>query len=75
MREQWRQFNLSTVAPLANMISQEASMKLERNITIDLTPLRSSDYQGLGRALKSMTDSGMSLQDALQAIGLDDDTS
>ena len=70
MRESWRRFVLSTVAPLGRLISAEASKKLERPVSLSFESLRGSDAQGISRAVKALTDSGMSLPDALATVGL-----
>ena len=72
-RELWRQFAITTISPIANMISREATVKLEREVTVDMTSLRSSDFQGLSRAIRGLVDSGMDLESALRAVGLDQD--
>ena len=56
---------------IRQVVSEEASLKLEQDVVLTFEKLRGSDSQGLGRALKAMTDAGMSLADALQAVGLD----
>ena len=71
-REDFRRFVALSVQPLAKRFADELSMKLERDISFDFNALRGSDSQGLGRAVKSMVDAGMSLDAALAAVGLND---
>ena len=70
-REALRRFAAITANHLGQVVSEEASLKLEQDVVLTFEKLRGSDSQGLGRALKAMTDAGMSLADALQAVGLD----
>lgn len=70
MRESWRRYVLSTVAPLGALVAAEATAKLERPVTLKFESLRGSDHQGLSRAIKALVDSGMSLPDALAKVGL-----
>ncbi len=71
MRESYRRFVLTTMQPIGNLIAAEASAKLERDVSLSFERLRGADVQGIGRALKSLVDSGMALPDALEAVGLD----
>ena len=70
-REDFRRFVALSVMPLAKRFADELSMKLERDISFDFSALRGSDSQGLGRAVKSLVDSGMDVQQALQIVGID----
>ena len=69
-REAFRRFVLTTIQPLGTKISQELSLKLDAPIELSFEALRSADLQGIGRGIKSLVDSGMSLDDALKQVGL-----
>ena len=69
-REAFRRFVLTTVQPLATKIEQELTMKLDTPIELSFEALRSADLQGIGRGIKSLVDSGMSLEKALEQVGL-----
>ena len=67
-REAYRQFSHSTVQPLSRCLV-EAMADLGRTVSLDFSALASADSQGRARALKSLVDSGMSLDEALIATG------
>ena len=70
LRESLRQFLHVTISPLARILQDEAMEKLAAMVELDFTALHASDVQGRGRAFKSMTDGGMSVEDAQKAAGL-----
>ncbi len=70
-REAFRRFSALVVGYLASIVSTEATRKLETPVSLGSAALRGSDSQGLGRAVKSLVDSGMSLAEALKTVGLD----
>ena len=69
-REAFRRFILTTVQPLAIRAAEEFSDKLEDNIEFKFERLRSADLQGIGRAVKSLVNSGIALDQALEMSGL-----
>ena len=69
-REAYRQALHSTIAPLGKIVSDELSMKLEADITLDWRELRAADIAGRARAFQSLVGAGMSLQDAAAASGV-----
>ena len=72
LRESWRLFLHGSVAPLGRQITEEASEKLQRMVTIDWTQLWAADVQGRARAFQSMTGGGMESGAAARLAGLDD---
>lgn len=74
-REAYRQLTHSLITPLSKTIT-EAMADLGRTVTFDWSGLASADSQGRARALKSLVDSGMSLEEAMIHTGfLDADES
>ena len=70
MRESWRRFTAATISPLGRLIEAEATAKLVGDpVEIDFHRLRGSDVQGLARAVKSLVDSGQSIEQALEIVG------
>ena len=69
-REAFRRFILTTVQPLAIRAAEEFSEKLEDNIEFKFEQLRSADLQGIGRAIKSLVASGLSLDKAIEMSGI-----
>ena len=57
MREAYREFLFSTVAPLARTVASELSAKLDTNITLDFAELQAADIAGRARAFSSMVSS------------------
>lgn len=72
LREAWRLFLHGSVAPLGRIVTQEASAKLERMVTIDWTELYAADVQGRARAFQSMTGGGMDVAQAARLAGLEE---
>ena len=70
MREAYREFLFSTVAPLARMVAAELSAKLNADITLDFAELQAADIAGRARAFSSMVQSGMALDRAAALSGL-----
>ena len=69
-REAFRRFVLTTIQPMATKIEEELSLKLDTNVSLSFEALRSADLQGIGRGIKALVDSGMSLDEALSQVGL-----
>ena len=57
-REGWRRFLHGSVDPVARIVAQELSEKLERDVTLDLSGLHASDIQGRARAFQSVVGGG-----------------
>ena len=70
MREAYREFLFSTVAPLARTVAAELSAKLDTDITLDFAELQAADIAGRARAFSSMVSSGMALDRAAALSGL-----
>jgi len=70
LREAYRQFLHSTVAPLGRIVAAELSTKLEGEVRLDWTELRAADIAGRARAFQSMVGSGMELEKAAALAGL-----
>ena len=66
-REGYRRFVATSVRPKAFEIAAELSEKLEREITFNFDELRADDLVGRARVVKSLTDSGFSIEDAAKA--------
>lgn len=73
IREQGRQFTLTTLDPLARMITPELSRKL--GVTrLGLQDLMSADVAGRARAVGSLVQSGVPLATAMALVGWDNVT-
>ena len=70
-REAFRRFVLTCIQPLASNLSEELSMKLDVSVRFSFESLRSADLQGIARAIKALTDSGETLEDALKLAGIE----
>ena len=69
-REGWRSFRISTLAALASTIEAEVRAKLDDSATVSTAPLAASDVASQARALRSMTESGVPLDEARRLAGL-----
>ena len=69
-REGWRSFRISTLAALASTIEAEVRAKLDANASVSTAPLAASDVASQSRALRSMTESGVPLDEARRLAGL-----
>ena len=67
-RESYRRFVATSVRPKAFEIAAELAAKLERpTLNFNLDELRSDDLVGRAKVVKSLTDSGFSIEDAAKA--------
>ena len=66
-REAWRRFIFGSCAPLAALMSEELSKKLETDISITFNNMFAADIAARASAFKKMTESGM---DANKAAGI-----
>ena len=71
-REAFRRFVAATLAPLSTLIADALAPKLETDLSINLHALRAFDVQGQARALAALVKSGVSVDDALRTVGLDE---
>lgn len=71
LKEALRQFRVVTAEPLARIIEAELKMKLASTANVSLDHLRSGESEALrGRLVKTLTEAGVSLEDALAKAGL-----
>ena len=69
-REAWRRFLHGSVDPVARLVAQELSEKLETDVTPDLSSLHASDVQAPARAFQSLVGGGMDIAKAVAVTGL-----
>ena len=69
LRESRRQFH-GTIVALATLIESALSEALNETVTLNMRRGKSTDSATMARAISSLTSSGMSLQDAIEAVGL-----
>ena len=74
LREAWRITRL-TIDALAALISEELRDKLHPEAELSTAALRLTDLTAIARSVHSLTQSGLSVEDALRKVGLDDDLS
>ena len=71
-RESYRQFLASTVQPLAKLVVEELSAKLDTpTLALDFSELRAADIASRARAFKQLIDAGMDPAKAEAVTGLD----
>ena len=69
-REAYRDFRVSTLSALAAVVEAELRAKLDATAVVDAAPLKASDIAAQARAVHILKDSGMSLDDAREVVGL-----
>lgn len=69
-RESWRRFLHGSIAPLAEIVSQELSDKLDMDVHLSFDKLMASDLSGRARSFASMTKAGMAIERAAALSGL-----
>ena len=70
-RESWRRFLHGSVQPLGDLLAGELAVKLDvPGLALKFDRLMASDLSGRARALGSMVQAGMSLDDARRLAGL-----
>ena len=71
-RESYRQFLASTIQPLAKLVVEELSAKLDvPALTLDFTELRAADIASRARAYGVLINAGMPAAEAAEATGLE----
>ena len=71
-RESYRQFLSSTIQPLAKLVIEELSVKLNTpTLALDFTELRAADIASRARAYGVLINAGMPPAEAADATGLD----
>ena len=69
-REAWRRFTLGALSPVARSIAHEFSIKLNQDITLDLSSLHGADIVGRSQAFTKLVAAGMSQNEAAILSGL-----
>ena len=69
-REAWRQFIYGSVQPLANLMSEELSKKLETEVSLNFANMFAADIAARSTSLKKMVESGVDVKEALGLSGL-----
>ena len=69
-REAWRQFVYGSVQPLAKVVTEELSKKLETEVTLNFSELQAHDQAARSSSFKKLVESGMSLERAAGLSGL-----
>ena len=69
-RESWRRFIMGAVEPVAGIIADELSRKLETPISFDFSRLWAHDLAGRAQAFKGLVAGGMALEDAARISGV-----
>ena len=72
LREAWRTWRI-TVDALAALVAEELREKLHPEAELSTAALRLTDLTAIARSVHSLTQSGLSVEDALRKVGLDDD--
>ena len=70
LREAYRLFLFTVVAPLGKLVAGELAAKIDPSISLDWTELRAADVMGRARSLGSMVKAGVALEQALALSGL-----
>ena len=70
LRESYRQFLFAGVAPVALLVQEELSAKLDDEITLSFDRLMASDLSGRARAFQSMIKGGLDVAKAAALAGL-----
>ena len=72
-REGLRRFLHGSVSPLGELVAVELRRKLERpDLALGFRRLYAADLQGRARAVQSLTNAGLKVEDARQVAGLDE---
>ena len=69
-REAFRQFLAVTLQPVAKVVAQELSIGLETQIDFNFGELAAADVASKARALNSLVQAGLTVEDAKAAVGL-----
>ena len=69
-REAYRQFINASVMPLAKMVSEELSKKLETEVSLNFTELQAHDMAARAGSFKKLVESGMPLEKAANISGI-----
>ncbi len=69
-RESFRRFIAATIRPAARLVEVELSNKLDQDISLNFSDLRSDDLTGRARAFQSMVGGGIDVEKAAALSGL-----
>ena len=69
-REAYRRFLTMTVQPLAGILAEELSEKLEAPVSFDFSDLRAHDLGGRAAAFQRLVQGGMAVAEAVSITGL-----
>ncbi len=69
-RESYRRFVMSSVEPVAALIAEEASEKLETEVEFDFRGVWAHDIQGRATAFQKLVAGGLEASEARRAVGL-----
>ncbi len=69
-RESWRRFLHGTIQPVAEIVAEELSIKLDERVQLNFDRLFASDLSGRARAFQSMVGGGMAVDKAAALSGL-----
>ncbi|MCY4020166.1 MAG: hypothetical protein OXG39_12235 [Chloroflexi bacterium] len=70
-REAWRRFLFATIAPVGQVVAQEARRVLGGDGRIDWADLAASDLQGRARSYRQLRDAGMADAEARRICGFE----
>ena len=70
LSEARRQFHAGTIVPLATLIETALSESLNEDVKLNMRRGKATDSATMARAISSLTSSGMTLEDAIVAVGL-----
>ena len=70
LREAWREFLHASVQPVADLVAEELSRKLDVEVSLSFDKLFASDLSGRARAFQSMVGGGMDVTKAAGLAGL-----
>ena len=70
LREGWRQFHTLTVEPLAELVSDQLSEALGVDVRLDMRRARAADVATLSRAVGSLVQAGVKVDQAREVVGL-----
>ena len=70
-RESYRRWIMASVEPVAELLAEEASEKLDSAVQFDFRGVWAHDLAGRAAAFAKLTSGGMSVPDAAAATGLD----
>lgn len=71
LREAFRVFAHGTLSPIGKLIAEEASRKLDSDVSLTFGELGAADIQGRARAYKALVDGGMDPDRAARACGIE----